>query len=112
MNQERFNQYRIMWLMVFFDLPVLTKKQRKQAAKFRKDLIKGGFIMFQLSIYVRHCPSPENAEVHVRRVKSYIPDQGHVCIFRITDKQFGMIEIFNSGKAAQPKDVPQQLELF
>ncbi len=112
MNITRLSQYRIMWVVVFFDLPVLTKKQRKEANKFRKDLIKDGFIMFQLSIYVRHCPSPENAEVHVRRVRSFIPEKGHVCIFRITDKQFGMIEIYQSGKSARPKDVPQQLELF
>ncbi len=112
MMYNRLNQYRIMWVVVFFDLPVLTKKQRKEASAFRKNLIKDGFIMFQYSIYIRCCPSSENADVHTRRVRSFIPDKGHVCIFRITDKQFGMIEIFQSGKTAAPKDIPQQLELF
>ena len=46
-----------MWVFVFFDLPVLTKQQRKQATQFRKALEKDGFTMMQFSVYVRHCPS-------------------------------------------------------
>ena len=59
-----------MWVLVFFDLPTETKKERKAAAKFRKDLLCDGFTMFQFSIYLRHCPSMENAEVHIKRVKN------------------------------------------
>lgn len=66
---DRFNEYRIMWVMVFFDLPTDTKKERKNAALFRKRLIEDGFVMFQFSIYMRHCPSYENAQTHIRRVK-------------------------------------------
>ena len=54
---DRINEYRIMWLLVFFDLPTDTKKDRKAYATFRKQLISDGFTMFQFSIYVRHCPS-------------------------------------------------------
>ena len=48
--QDRFSEYRIMWVLVFFDLPTDTKKERKEAADFRKRLIVDGFIMFQFSI--------------------------------------------------------------
>ena len=65
----RISEYRVMWVLVFFDLPTDTKKERKAAAKFRKDLISDGFTMFQFSIYIRNCLSMENAQVHTRRVK-------------------------------------------
>ena len=109
---ERLNEYRIMWVLVFFDLPTETKKQRKAAAKFRKELLSDGFIMFQYSIYMRHCPSWENATVHIKRVKSFLPAAGQVCILSITDKQFGAIEIFSGEKKEDPPNTAIQLELF
>lgn len=109
---ERFSEYRIMWVLVFFDLPTETKKERKVAAEFRKKLTKDGFTMFQFSIYLRHCPSRENAEVHIRRTKASLPPAGEVGILCITDKQFGMMEIFRGKKVATPQTPPQQLELF
>ena len=109
---ERFSEYRIMWVLVLFDLPTETKKDRKAATEFRKKLLKDGFTMFQFSIYVRHCASQENADVHIKRVKASLPEYGQVGIFCITDKQFGNIEIFY-GKKPQTLDTPgQQLELF
>lgn len=108
----RLNEYRIMWVFVFFDLPTETKKQRKAYATFRKNLQKDGFTMLQYSIYTRHCASRENAEVHIRRVKNFLPPEGEVIIFQLTDKQFGMIELFRNHQAANTPDTPQQLELF
>ncbi|NTW33225.1 MAG: CRISPR-associated endonuclease Cas2 [Bacteroidetes bacterium] len=106
------NQYRIMWVLVFFDLPVVSKKERKIAARFRKDIMADGFSMFQFSIYVRHCASSENACVHIKRVKTLLPEMGHVGILCITDKQFGDMEIFYGRKVQERISVPQQLELF
>ncbi|MDN4166379.1 CRISPR-associated endonuclease Cas2 [Cytophagales bacterium LB-30] len=108
----RLSQYRIMWVMVLFDLPTETKKDRKRASDFRKRLMKDGFTMFQFSIYVRHCSSRENAEVHTKRVKNMLPPKGEVGIFQITDKQFGMIELFRGGVEKEKAPIPQQLELF
>ncbi len=109
---SRLNQYRTMWILVFFDLPTETKRDRKAAAKFRKSLVEDGFAMFQFSIYMRFCASRENAEVHIRRVKSILPKYGKVGILRITDKQFGMMEIFFGQKPVEPDKPSQQLELF
>jgi CRISPR-associated protein Cas2 len=75
-------------------------------------MIKDGFNMFQFSIYMRHCASRENAEVHIRRVKQLLPEKGHVGIMQITDKQFGDIELFFCAKKTEPHKGPQQLELF
>lgn len=109
---SRFNAYRIMWILVFFDLPTETKKDRKIYADFRKKILKDGFTMFQFSIYLRHCPSMENAQVHVRRVKKMLPEKGHIGILCITDKQFGMMEIFRGVEPQAVQTGPRQLELF
>src|SRR5690625_4566025 len=109
---SRFNQYRIMWLLVFFDLPTNTKEQRRAASRFRKNILEDGFNMFQFSVYIRHCPSRENAEVHKKRVREILPKEGKVAIFQITDKQFEMIELFHGRNASEVEKPPQQLELF
>ena len=57
--------YRFMWLVVMFDLPVDTKKARRNYTRFRKQLLRDGFTKMQFSIYTRHCSSQENADVHV-----------------------------------------------
>ncbi len=101
-----------MWTLVMFDLPTETKKERKAAAKFRKELLNDGFSMFQFSMYLRHSASSENADVHSKRVKKNLPEFGKVGILRITDKQFGDMELFYGTKPAALPDVPQQLELF
>ena len=99
-------------MLVLFDLPTDTKKDRKAATDFRNKLLKDGFTMFQFSIYIRHCASSENADVHIKRVKSFLPEYGKVGILCITDKQFGNLELF-FGKKPQPVNAPgQQLELF
>ena len=109
---DRFSEYQIMWIFVFFDLPTETKSDRKKYAEFRKQLLRDGFTMFQFSIYLRHCPSRENADVHIKRVKNFLPKEGYVGILTITDKQFGQMELFR-GCQRMVHDAPtQQLELF
>ncbi|MFI5324503.1 MAG: CRISPR-associated endonuclease Cas2 [Thermodesulfobacteriota bacterium] len=110
--RERFNAYRIMWVMVLFDLPTETKKDRKEYARFRKRLKKDGFTMFQFSTYVRHCMSRENMKVHIDRVRMILPPKGKVGVMQITDKQFGMIEIFDGRDVVEKKGIPQQMEIF
>lgn len=112
MLHDRINAYRTMWLMVLYDLPTETKTMQKEAARFRKQLEQDGFSLFQFSIYIRHCPSRENAEVHIRRVKAILPKYGKVAIMRITDKQFGDIELFYARQIDAPPPIYAQLELF
>jgi CRISPR-associated protein Cas2 len=109
---NRLNAYRIMWVLVFFDLPTETAKERKVAAAFRKNIMKDGFSMFQFSIYMRHCASRENADVHIARVKKLLPEKGDVGIMCVTDKQFGMMEIFHGQKITTANAPVQQLEMF
>lgn len=108
----RFNNYRVLWVLVFFDLPTATKKERQIYTRFRKDLLRDGFAMFQFSIYLRHCSSRENAEVHIKRVKKSLPAKGHIGIMTVTDKQFGMMELYYGKEEKEKPSTPQQLELF
>jgi len=112
MFYSRLNQYRSLWVLVFFDLPTETKRDRKIAGSFRKKLLDDGFAMFQFSIYMRFCASRENADVHTKRVKKNLPPKGKVGIMQITDKQFGMMEIFYGTKTMEAPPPAQQLELF
>lgn len=109
---DRLNAYRIMWIMVFFDLPTETKKDRKNYTLFRKKILADGFDMFQFSMYIRHCSSRENMNVHIQRVKSILPPKGHIGIMTVTDKQFGMMEIFRGKEEVEKPATVQQLELF
>jgi CRISPR-associated protein Cas2 len=106
------NAYRIMWLFVFFDLPTETKKDRRNAQQFRKNLIKDGFTMMQFSVYTRHCASSESADAHEKRVNALLPPLGKVSLLRITDKQYGNIANFWGRAELEKAPVPKQLELF
>lgn len=80
-------------VVCIFDLPVTTKKEIKAATLFRKNLEKDGFSMMQFSVYIRHCASRESLEVHIKRIKSILPESGKVSLLSVTDKQYG--DIFN-----------------
>ncbi len=112
MSENRLNAYHIMWLFVFFDLPVVSKKERKEASLFRKNLMKDGFTMLQYSVYIRHCGSYESQTVHIKRVKSFVPSHGMVSILSVTDKQYGDIVNFWGIEKKKVPGTPLQLELF
>lgn len=112
MTHIRINAYHVMWLFVFFDLPVLTKKERKEASDFRKNLQKDGFVMMQYSVYVRHCASYESLAVHKRRVKIVMPNTGKVSMLAVTDKQYGDIETIFGKTTKKEIKAPIQLEFF
>ncbi len=104
--------YRIMWMMVLFDLPVLTKRERKAATVFRKFLLDQGFEMSQFSVYLRHCVGKEQAEALTRRIEKVVPSTGKVHIIFFTDKQYETTVCFD-GRARQPsRKNPEQYTLF
>lgn len=104
--------YRYMWVVAMFDLPVHDKAARKAYARFRKALIKDGFAKMQFSVYIRHCASRENAEVHMQRVQKAVPDEGEVRVLTVTDKQFARMRTFWGKTRRPPEPAPAQLELF
>lgn len=112
MSQFRISAYTVMWLIVSFDLPTVTKTEKRLASNFRKSLLQDGFSMMQYSVYIRHCASKESVEVHIKRVNRTVPSKGHVTIMQITDKQYGGIINFWGKKAKPLAKTPTQIELF
>jgi len=104
--------YRAVWIFAMFDLPTDTKQARREYTHFRKNLLKDGFVMLQYSVYVRHCPSRENAEVHYERVKGFLPPDGEVRLITVTDKQFGRMQSFWGKMRKREVRQVRQLELF
>lgn len=101
-----------MWTIIFFDLPVVTKSDRFQYARFRKKLLTDGFVMLQYSVYTRHCASDESAEVHCNRIKTNLPPKGEVRILKITEKQFERMQVFLGPKRVPTEQAPKQLSIF
>lgn len=104
--------YRILWVMALFDLPVLTKPERKRATKFRAFLLDEGFVMMQFSCYLRFTAGKEQAETLTRRIGAHVPNPGKVEVIWFTDKQYQNIKSYR-GRASQPRPShPDQLALF
>ena len=104
--------YRLMWMMVIFDLPVVTEEERREANNFRKFLLDQGFDRCQLSVYLRFCSGKEQAQVYTRRVQSALPPSGDVQIIYFTDNQYENIVSFR-GPTRQPANKnPEQFTLF
>lgn len=101
-----------MWMLVMFDLPVMTKAERRAATSFRNFLRDEGFDMCQFSVYLRFCAGKEQAEVYARRVQASLPPAGSVQILFFTDKQYENIVSYR-GTVRQPaKKNPEQYALF
>ncbi len=82
-----------MWLLVFFDLPVGTKPQRRDATRFRNFLKDDGYLMLQYSVYARICRAEDAADKHVRRVVKNLPSSGSMRAMQVTDRQFSRMRI-------------------
>ncbi len=102
---------RYMRLFVLFDLPTNTKKERKYAARFRKDLLNDGFTMLQYSVYCRICKGQESVDLHIQYVAQVVPPKGSVRLLSITDMQYARMRLLVGQKKLQ-ENIHQQLLLF
>lgn len=89
---------RFMRVMVFFDLPVKSKKDRKEYAEFRKQLLKNGFVMVQYSVYSRTTKNSDDAAKYERFVQSIVPSKGAVRMMTVTERQYESIKIIAGEK--------------
>jgi CRISPR-associated protein Cas2 len=104
--------YRLMWMMVIFDLPVGTKTQRRVATRFRNFLLDQGFSMSQFSVYMRFCGGKDQAEAHTKRIQRALPKTGLVQILFFTDKQYENIISFEGHTQAPSHENPEQYAMF
>lgn len=101
-----------MWVFVLFDLPVVTKNERKRATKFRHALLDLGFEMSQFSVYLKFCAGKEQAEALGRQVEEAMPPSGKVHMVQITDKQYENIRTYRGRKRERSPRLREQLALF
>ena len=85
--------YRYMRVMVLFDLPVTTSENIRQYTRFRKYLIKSGFLMMQESVYCKLALNATVAEAVVANLRKNKPEAGFVQVLTMTEKQFQKIEV-------------------
>ena len=85
--------YRFMRVMVFFDLPVDTSADRRNYTKFRKFLIKSGFLMMQESVYCKLALNSTVADSICDNVRKNKPEKGLVQMLTVTEKQFARMEL-------------------
>ncbi len=112
MRRLNLSAYRGMWLFAMFDLPVETAENRRDYTRFRKTLLKAGFMKLQYSVYARYIPSEEAAQAHRGAVRRALPPHGQVRVLAITDHQFGKMEVFYGKKPEAVEEPPKQFMLF
>lgn len=101
---------KFMRIVVWFDLPVMTPSQRRDATKFRNFLLKDGYSMMQWSVYTRLCNGMDNVETHKRRIKENLPQVGSIRMLILTEKQYESIDILLGTHA--PCDRKEQTQTF
>ncbi len=101
---------KFMRMLVFFDLPVITAADRKNAAKFRKFLLKDGYHMIQWSVYSRLCNGTDAVATHQQRLKLNLPQKGSVRLLVLTEKQYESIDVLVG--TATFEDSPEAAELI
>lgn len=104
---------RFMRIMVFFDLPVTSKKERKIATDFRKFLIQDGYYMVQFSVYARVCNGYDAAEKHIKRLETSVPDNGSIRALIVTEKQYETMYVLTGKLKQEEKPLAyQQITIF
>ncbi|MEO1199983.1 MAG: CRISPR-associated endonuclease Cas2 [Pseudomonadota bacterium] len=104
--------YRLMWMLVMFDLPTDSKPQRKAATDFRNFLLDEGFERSQFSVYARFVNGKEALATRVARIERNLPSQGDIQILNFTDRQYrDTIHFSDQGRRAARKN-PHQLVMF
>ena len=89
---------RFMRLLIFFDLPVETSRERKEYAKFHKFLIKNGFIMMQKSVYSKLVINNVTSTDVKQKISANVPPDGVVEMLEVTENQFSRIEYLVGNK--------------
>jgi CRISPR-associated protein Cas2 len=105
-------EVRFVWVFVFFDLPVGTRADRRNATRFRKFLKNDGYMMLQWSVYARVCRGEDAADKHSQRVTKSLPPRGSVRTLQVTDKQYARMRLLLGEATFSEKKASEQLVLL
>lgn len=101
-----------MRVLVFFDLPVLTSENRRAYAKFRKFLLKSGFMMLQESVYCKLALNGSIVRTIVDNVHKNKPEEGLVQILTVTEKQYAKMDIVVGEMKSEILDSDERLVIL
>lgn len=107
--------YSTMWLVVMFDMPTQTPKERKRYQWFHKELQKEGYFMMQYSVYAKVFASIETARNGQKKISSFVKKnikKGNIRMMQFTDKQFGDMELIVGEVPQREQEAHEQLLLF
>lgn len=85
-------------MILMFDMPVETAEERKAYRKFRKFLIKEGFIMHQFSVYSKLLLNNSANNAMLERLKVNNPKKGSITLLTVTEKQFSRMIYLNGER--------------
>lgn len=105
-------EVRILWLFVFFDLPVGTKAQRRAATRFRNFLKDDGYMMLQYSVYARVCRGEDAVDKHMARICKQLPAKGSIRALQVTERQYARMRLLLGDAQKNEKIAPTQLLLL
>ncbi|EGK8008547.1 CRISPR-associated endonuclease Cas2 [Campylobacter lari] len=94
---------KFMRVLLMFDMPTKSKKDQKNANKFRNSLIKLGFFMMQFSVYVKICKGLASAKTTIKSIEKILPPYGNIRVLTITEKQFDNMQILLGGVSFNEK---------
>lgn len=101
--------YRYMRVIVMFDLPVLTAQERRDYTRFRKHLLKNGFLMMQESIYCKLAQNTTAADGIVESIRKNKLEKGLIQVMKVTEKQYSKIECIIGEKQNEVLDSDERL---
>lgn len=98
-----------MRVLVFFDLPTETLENKREYRKFRKTLIKNGFLMLQESVYCRMLLTPSAGNAVIDVIRKNRPQEGIVQLLTVTEKQFSGMEYITGEYHSEVVDSDERL---
>ena len=101
--------YRFMRIVLFFDLPTLTEKNRKEYTRFRKFLIKTGFMMLQESVYVKLALNTTTTNTLMNNLEKNKPADGLVQVLLVTEKQYSKMYMLLGENRNEVLDTTERL---
>ena len=104
--------YRFMRSIVFFDLPTTTSADLKEYTRFRKFLLKSGFIMMQESVYSKISLNTTAANILLDNIKKNSPKDGLVQVLTVTEKQYSKMEMIIGEKKSDVLDSDERLVIL
>ena len=101
-----------MRVLVFFDLPVLTSENRRAYAKFRRFLLKNGFLMLQESVYCKLALNSSAVNAIVDNVHKNKPEEGLIQLLTVTEKQYAKMDLIVGNVKSEVLNTDERLVIL